>query len=343
MSGLRDFAEWTWYAEGTGAALTREMLRPASWLFSRAVATRNARFDRAPRHDAPLPALSIGNLTVGGTGKTPVSSWFAARLHARGAHPALILRGYGDDEWRVHELLTPSIPVRVAPDRLQAMHEARAAGADCVVLDDAFQHRRAPRVSDVVLISADRWTGREAVLPAGPFRESMHGLMRATAAIITVKAASADRVQLVERRIREVAPGLHPAIVRLVPEALHTLPGTDGPTVQSLEQLAGARVMALSAIADPEAFARQLRGCGAHLVHEMRFPDHHRFSPADLSRVSDVLHGVDLVVCTLKDAVKLAPIWPREATRLWYVSQTLVVDRGAEILEQECDRVLAAR
>lgn len=343
MSGLRDVTEWTWYAEGHGAAVARGVLQPASWLFSHAVAARNSRFDRARSADAPLPALSIGNLTVGGTGKTPVSSWFAARLQERGAHPTLILRGYGDDEWRVHELLTPSIPVRIAPDRLQAMHDARAAGADCVVLDDAFQHRRAPRVSDVVLISADRWTGREDLLPAGPFRESLEGLTRATAAIITVKAAPSERVELVERRIRDVAPVLKPAVVRIVPNALHALPGTDGQAVESLDALVGARVMALSAIADPEAFARQLRGCGAQLVHELRFPDHHRFSAADLSRVSAVLHGVDLVVCTLKDAVKLAPLWPREATRLWYVSQTLVVDRGAEILERECDRVLAAR
>jgi len=199
----------------------------------------------------------------------------------------------------------------------------------------------------VVLVSADRWNGRDALLPAGPFREPFASLARATAVIVTVKAAEEARVEAVCRRIGGVATragAAHtPVVVRLVPDALHDARAAAGTAPRPLAALAGARVVALSAIADPAAFAQQLRACGAQVVHEQRFPDHHAFSAADVTRVSRVLHGADLVVCTLKDAVKLTALWPREATPLWYVSQTVVVDRGAEVLERECDRVLAAR
>lgn len=353
MSRARDIATWGWYDDGAAAGALRALLRPASAAFGAVVRQRNRRYDAdtsaAPR--GVLPALSVGNLTVGGTGKTPVSSWFAAALRRRGASPSLVLRGYGDDEWRVHQLLTPDVPVHVSPDRVAAMREARAGGSDCAVLDDAFQHRRAPRVSDVVLVSADRWNGRTDLLPAGPFREPMGSLRRATAAVVTVKAASPAAVERVCVAIAAAAPQLPVCVVRLVPDGLHEvavapLRGAVEPaTAQAhqLDALVGRRVAALSAIADPEAFARQLGDHGANLVHHLRFPDHHHFTEADVKGVFKVLHGADLVVCTLKDAVKLAPLWPRAATPLWYVSQTVVVDRGAEVLERECDRVLAAR
>lgn len=342
MSVVRGFAEWTWHGEGPVAAVTRGLLQPASWLFGAGVHWRNARFDRHPGV-APVPALSVGNLTVGGTGKTPVSSWFAEQLRARGARPLLVLRGYGDDEWRVHALLAPEVPVRISADRLAALQGARDAGHDCVVLDDAFQHRRAPRVSDVVLVSADRWSRRELLLPAGPYREPFSALSRATAVIITVKAASPAQVEAAVARVGRAAPHLTPAVVRLVPDALHQVVPESAPVSMALTALAGRRVVALSAIADPGAFVQQLRTAGAEVVLDRRFPDHHAFSPADVSRVSSVLHGAELVVCTLKDAVKLAGCWPRATAPLWYVSQTVVVDRGAEVLERECDRVLAAR
>ncbi|MBY0488973.1 MAG: tetraacyldisaccharide 4'-kinase [Gemmatimonadaceae bacterium] len=347
MTALRRFAEWTWYDEQVASAVVRAALTPPAWLFGRIVQARNERFDGQAAVAAPIPAVSVGNLTVGGTGKTPISSWFAARLRARGANPTLVLRGYGDDEWRVHELLTPDVPVRVSPDRLAALQAARSAGHDCAVLDDAFQHRRAPRVADVVLVSADRWNGRVDLLPAGPYREPFRNLSRATAVIVTVKAADAARVEAVCARISGIPTrdgGTHtPAVVRLMPDALHDARAAAGAAPRPLSTLAGTRVVALSAIADPAAFAQQLRDCGAQVVHDLRFPDHHGFSATDVTGVSRVLHGADLVVCTLKDAVKLAALWPREATPLWYVSQTVVVDRGAEVLERECDRVLAAR
>ena len=172
-----------------GARAVRSALLPASWVFGAIVARRNARFDAATLRRAALPSLSVGNLTVGGTGKTPVAAWCVEQLRARGARPAIVMRGVGDDEWRVHGLLNPGTPVIVSADRSDGVFTARARGADCVVLDDAFQHRQAARVADVVLVSADGFSGRAHLLPAGLYREPLTALRRAQAVLVTDKAA----------------------------------------------------------------------------------------------------------------------------------------------------------
>jgi tetraacyldisaccharide 4'-kinase len=346
MSGgrLRALADWAWYGSGAGAAGLRQALTPLSGVFGAVVARRNARYDAAGVRGAlpavALPALSVGNLTVGGTGKTPVASWFAARLQARGATPALLLRGYGDDEWRVHGLLTPEVPVILNPDRVAGLSEARARGADCAVLDDAFQHRRARRVSDVVLVSADRFETAVRLLPAGPYREPLASLARATAVVVTVKAASEAQIDRTVSAVRAAASAVPLAVVRLVPDAIRSLAGD---AEAAATWLAGRTVTLVTAIADPASFAAQVAAGGARVSIHHRFPDHHAFTPRDVQALREAGEATGGVLCTLKDAVKLGPLWPRVGPPLWYVSQTLVVDRGAEVLEQECDRVLAAR
>ncbi|AMW04889.1 tetraacyldisaccharide 4'-kinase [Gemmatimonas phototrophica] len=352
---LRAFAEWVWYSGRAGASAVRTVLSPGEWVFTRIVNARNRAFDAESVGGrgilSSLPVLSVGNLTVGGTGKTPVSSWFAARLRARGAHPALILRGYGDDEWRVHQLLVPGLPVLANRDRLQAIRHARHDGADCAVLDDAFQHRRVDRVSDVVLVSADRFTPDVRLLPCGPYREGLDALRRATCVVITAKAATEAQVRRTEEAVARAAPDVPLAVVRLVPDRIRVAPQSNpvhGVTENAgwgepLVWLRDQRVLLASAIADADAFERQVVASGVPVVRHIRFPDHYAFTPHDVAQMVEAAQGGDGVLCTLKDAVKLGPLWPRAAAPLWYLSQTLVVDRGAEVLERECDRVLAAR
>jgi len=332
----------------------RTALTPLSWLFGSIVARRNAGFDRRARSGLlavpALPALSVGNLTVGGTGKTPVASWFVSRLRAGGASPALVLRGYGDDEWRVHGLLTPGVPVVVAPERSVGLVTARSKHCDCAVLDDAFQHRQVARAQDVVLVSADAWQEPVRLLPSGPYREPLESLNRATVAVITVKAASADTVQAVRAAIRRAAPSVPIAELRLAPGGLRlaaTLGGSAHSVPRGLQHdmawLGGREVLLVSAIADPVAFRRQMEAAGAVVRHHAVYPDHHDFVAGDVSDIVARAGPSVAVVCTLKDAVKLVPLWPRAGAALWYVSQTVVVERGAEILEQVVARVLAAR
>lgn len=353
LSGGRAFVSYVWSADAVGARLVRTAVTPFSWLFGAIVARRNARYDARVRDSAvpaaALPALSVGNLTVGGTGKTPVASWFVSRLKAAGAAPALVLRGYGDDEWRVHGLLTPGVPVVVAPERAIGLVTARSKQCDCAVLDDAFQHRQVSRVVDVVLVSADAWREPIRLLPSGPFREPLESLTRASVAVITVKAAPAERVQAAREAIRAAAPGVPIAQVRLAPGSIRLAatiaggPGVPRGLQHDLTWLRGRKLLLVSAIADPDAFRRQMEAAGAVVVHHAVYPDHHDFGAGDLADIVARADPSVEVLCTLKDAVKLVPLWPRAGAALWYVSQTVVVEQGAEILDQAIARVLAAR
>ncbi len=362
--------EWMWASPALGARVLREALRPLEMLFASVVARRNAAFETAQSSATPLTrtlaALSVGNVTVGGTGKTPIAAWCVQQLKARGARPAIVLRGYGDDEWRVHALINPGTSVVVTPDRTAGLLTARVQGADCAVLDDAFQHRQVLRAADVVLVSADAWRDDVRLLPSGPFREPLSSLQRADVVVITVKAASPALVAAAVRAVTNAAPRVPIAIVRLQPDMLRlavTIPTGDGArristasTLPAVHEhllahratwLGGRTIIVATAIGDPDAFVAQLRALGANVVQLMRFPDHHAFTAADATRIAAVTRDVggDVVgvVCTLKDAVKLAPLWPREAPPLWYVSQTVVVERGAEALDRAFARVLAAR
>ena len=223
------------------------------------------------------------------------------------------------------------------------------------MLDDAFQHRRVTRAADIVLISADSWRDDVHLLPAGPFREPLESIRRAHVAVITVKAASRESIAALSSALASVAPDVPVAVVRLEPGTLRlavTLPsdgdanrGTRVPSslTHPPRWLRGRRVCVASAIGNPAAFEQQLVALGATIHARKRYPDHHAFSARDAMVIAAMAHGSDGVICTLKDAVKLASLWPREAPPLWYVSQTVVVERGAEALDRAFARVLAAR
>ncbi len=293
-----------------------------------------------PTRATRLPAIGVGNLSVGGTGKTPIAAWIAGELRARGGRPAVVLRGYGDDEPLVHATLNPAIPVVISPDRVAAIAEARVGGADVVVLDDAFQHRRAARWADIVLVSADSWARGRRLRPAGPFREPLRALRRAAFVLVTRKAATLAEAERVVANLARDAPGTTIGVVALEPRDLREAQGTE---TRSLDLLKGARVHAIAAIADPRAFVAQLRQTGAADVTASTFPDHHAFAAEEGIRLALESRNAEIVVCTLKDAVKLAPHWPREAPRLWYVSQRVSVEREGGALSALLDGVLAAR
>jgi tetraacyldisaccharide 4'-kinase len=252
----------------------------------------------------------------------------------------VILRGYGDDEPLVHRALNPDVPVIIGADRVAAVEQAAAAGATVAVLDDAFQHRRVQRLADIVLISADRWTGDVRLLPAGPWREPLESVRRATLVVVTRKAASDLRVGEVHEQLARIAPAIPRVSVRLAPGDLVRADGS-GESL-SVDVLTGTRVRAILSIADPQAFVLQMQAQGA-TVDARIFPDHHSFTLAEIERATAGLTPNDLVICTLKDAVKLRPLWPRLAPPLWYVSQQVMVERGVGGLERVLDDVVRVR
>ncbi|HVZ76722.1 MAG TPA: tetraacyldisaccharide 4'-kinase [Gemmatimonadaceae bacterium] len=328
-----------WAGDAGWPRIARAALTPLSAAYRLVVGTRNALYDAGalPTHPLAVPAISIGNVSVGGTGKTPVAAWVAAELQRRGAHPAIVLRGYGDDEPLVHRQLAPGVPVVVDADRVRGAQEAARVGADVVVLDDAFQHRRATRSADLVLVAAEQPIRGARVLPAGPLREPGRALRRASAVIVTRKSALPQAAEAV---LDELVgwTGLPGAVVALVPDALVSAPGGES---RPLDTLRGRPVLVVTGIGAPGAFVAQLEAYGAQVTLHA-YPDHHAFSDADLHRAARAVPAGGLAVCTLKDMVKIGARWPG-AGPLWYVSQRVVVERGADVLARILDRVTAER
>lgn len=332
--------ERIWWGDQVADQLARMALAPFGAAYGAVMAGRNALYDvEALRSVEPaIPAISVGNLTVGGTGKTPIASWLASELAARGARPAIVLRGYGGDEPLVHETLHPGMTVVADSDRVTAIASAAARGADIAVLDDAFQHRRVRRVADIVLVSADRWTRHRWLLPAGPWREGLRGLRRATFALVVRKAASRGDGERVMHAVSSAAPDVPRASMLL---AMQDARRVDGQAITTVRELvAGRPVVAISAIGDPRSFDRQLEALGAR-VEARHFPDHHRFTRDDVAGLAALI-GERIAVCTLKDAVKLGSMWP-PAPVLWYVTQSVIVESGGDAISSALETALRAR
>jgi len=338
----RGLVDRVWYGDDTVASISRAILTPAERVFRGVVGARDILYDAGwlPTHDTPIPALSVGNLTVGGSGKTPVAAWIARGLLSRGLKPAMVLRGYGADEPLVHRQLNPEVPVVTNADRVAAVAEASRQGADVFLLDDAFQHRRVRRIADLVLVSADQWTPEVHLLPAGPWREPLKAIRRATLVVVTRKAVDEKVVEAVHQRLSQTAPLIPRVSVRFDLGDLTDV--RDHGTTEPISSLAGTTVRAVLSIANPGAFIRQLEQIGAR-VRPAIYPDHHNFSEAEVAKIVSERDGIDRFVCTLKDAVKLGPHWPRLGPSLWYVSQHVMVERGVGGIERLLDDVARAR
>ena len=337
---LRTWVPRWWAGEGgvVGSVLDAALL-PAEAVFRGVAAARNAAYDaavfRAER--AAVPVVSVGNLAVGGAGKTPVAAWTAARLRAMGRRPAVALRGYGGDEVLVHRELNPEVPVFAAARRVEAARAAVAGGCDVVVLDDGFQHRALARDLDVVLIAVEGWVSRPRVLPRGPWREGPGALARAGAVVLTRKSAPRERAEAVAREVEAWAEhkplvACHLAPGRLVP--LH------GGAALDPGELDSESVVAVAALADPAPFIDHLHGWGAR-VEAALFADHHAFT-ADEAKALAARAAGRAVVMTRKDAVKLRALLPA-STRAYLLEQTVRFDWGEEALDAALLRALETK
>lgn len=323
-------AAW-WRGEAGHASIGLDLLlAPAEAAFRTAVTARGIGYERGllSVERVGVPVISVGNVTVGGTGKTPVASWLAGRLREMGRAPAIVLRGYGADEIAVHRELNPGIAVHHGVDRRAVAREAEREGADCVVLDDGFQHRRIHRDLDIVVVSAEQWSDRRRMLPRGPWREPIHAIRRADHIIVTRKIASREAADEIVNELRRIAPDVGTGIAHLAPMGLTGLkePGTPA---RPLHDLAGRHVVAVTTLADPEPFLEQLRSVGAD-VESIEFGDHHEFSETEIGRIAERFSAHAGVV-TRKEAVKLRTRLP-EGVTAFVVEQGVVFESGLEEL-----------
>jgi tetraacyldisaccharide-1-P 4'-kinase len=207
-AALHDAARRLWAGEmGVRGSALGAALAPAAAAYRLGVAARNRAYDAGllPAWHAGIPVVSVGNIAVGGTGKTPFAHWLAVQLRARGRTPAILHGGYAADEPALHRRWAADIAVVVGRDRVHGAQQARAGGADVLVLDDGFQHRRLHRDLDIVLVAAERWQGASArLLPRGPWREPVTALRRATLVVVTRKTATEQAAQQVAADVAAV-------------------------------------------------------------------------------------------------------------------------------------------
>lgn len=297
---------------GLRARLLRGALRVAEVPYTLAVRWRNWRYDtgRAEIARAEVPVVSVGNLTLGGTGKTPMVEWIARWLRQREWRVAIISRGYGATDGRNDEALEleqrlPDVPHLQNPDRVAAVRVAvEELESQILLLDDGFQHRRLARDLDVVLLDAAEPFGYGHVFPRGMLREPRGRLRQAHVVVLSrADMVSADeRAHLCAAVARE-APGVPWVEVCHAPRCLLAASGEES----SLEGLRGARVAAFCGIGNPAGFRHTLERCGAEVVAFREFPDHHAFDRADVASLAAWVDasGASMAVATHKDMVKL--------------------------------------
>lgn len=321
--------------------MVRGLLRLATPFYGAAVQWRNSVFDRGwyRVHRAGVPVVSVGNLTTGGTGKTPLVAWLVQRLEQLGASPAILSRGYravdahANDEKLVLDRLCPGVPHIQNPDRVAGAATALADGVcNLLVLDDGFQHRRLHRDLDLVLIDALNPWGYGQLLPRGLLREPISSLRRAGVVVIT-RADQADAAAL--QAIRDVITRHTPAPIAeaaFVPTRLVNAAGDTAP----LSLLHQKRIGACCGIGNPQAFLRTLTALGAppEIQNFRTYPDHHHYSACDQADLGDWsrLQGLELLVVTQKDLVKL-PVTHLGRVPLWAVEIGAEFRSGGDAVE----------
>ncbi len=352
----RQMRETVWARRGLGGWAAWLALQPASGLFATGVALRNLgyRIGLLRVHRAGIAVVSVGNLSVGGTGKTPITLWLAQQLTAGGARVAILLRGY---RGRVRQVTVvskgagPEVDVGTAGDeavmlaksfpgvvltarrRAEGVAAAERLGCTVVVLDDGFQHRALARDFDLVLLN-----GRPgALLPAGPMRERLTALKRADAVALVDKTEEGTPPPAATTTARVRKP------VFSIRFAAKALVESDAGRWRELPigLLSGRRVAIVAGIAEPGPFYAAVRQWEAQIDEIFEYPDHHRYTQADWQRLSRDTRDVELIVTTEKDLVKLES-FPFAKGKLVALRIAPEIDNGDVLVRMVMERAARA-
>ncbi len=317
---------------GALPAILRFVFEIASWVYALIVNVRNLLFDLGVRkvHKLPVPVISVGNITTGGTGKTPTVIMLIRELQRLGKNPAVLTRGYASprladgtlgkaDEVLVIEHECPGVPVVVNPDRVAGGRTAiDKYHADVLVLDDGFQHRRLHRDLNILLCDATEPLGIPGLLPRGTWREPPHNMNRANMIMLT-------RCEQVAPELADLAAGLLTQWVtpRAIFQQRTTVSGLHDARGDAVPLVAGGRkVFGFAGIGNPNGFLHTLRSLGMQVSAALWLDDHHHYRlPRDLlplTRAAATRHP-DALVTTLKDWVKVRNLPLPPAPPVWHV------------------------
>ncbi len=328
-------------------------LIPLASLYGLAMKSRASLYARGllTQHTLPCRVISIGNLTVGGTGKTPVVIALASALRDRGRRVGVVSRGYkrsgaeaimevsdgrsvlgnpgetGDEPLLIAQRC-PGVPVVVGADRPSVgRHLIGRYRIDTLIMDDGFQHMALRRETNILVLDAGAPFGNGYLLPRGRLREPLSAMARATAVLVT-RASQDGRLDAIKDAVRAVAPAVPIWATDFAPSAVVQVGGSSSVEPSALK---GERVIAMSGIGNPGSFRTLLEGVGATVVEHCVFPDHHAYSREDVQKVRKAAEraGAARIVTTEKDAVKLAQFEEAKGA-IWAVRIDLTWLEGQE-------------
>ena len=338
---------------GIIAAIVKSTLSAFTLPYLAVLNTRNTLYKKGIVRSSRLPVkvISIGNITTGGTGKTPLVEFSVKYIIESGRKVAVLSRGYGGDNSSQEgdgmvndECLTlienlQDIPVLAGRDRVKSGEKAiNDFGVDCVVLDDGFQHLRLKRDLDVVVIDALNPFGGENLIPRGSLREPLQNLERADLFIIShCDQGNEQTIRSIYKKLDQINHSA--SVCESIHRPVHFDTIADG-SILELEWLKGKRVYALSAIGNPESFSNTLKGLGADLIKHRVFQDHHVYTEEEIEDVISAaqLLGADAIVVTQKDIVKIRKMNIKNANIL-SLRIEIEITRGVDLYKAAIDRV----
>ncbi|MNK26212.1 Tetraacyldisaccharide 4'-kinase [compost metagenome] len=312
------------------------LLRPLSLIYSQVVEMKNSLYDKGviAAYKAPVPVVSIGNLTVGGTGKTPITDYLLKNLVKDGKRVAVVSRSYradvgapslvevelpnaaryyGDEPVLLAQH-NPDVDIYVGPSKWQTAAYAASEGSfDVMIVDDGFQHRKLHRDFNIVILDATEKLENYEVVPEGRGRESWASLQRADVIVISkTNLASEEELKLLEQRLPEGKDVLYFGY------QIKEIRDSRTEVQLKREQLQGKTLFLVSAIARPDVFEKMMREMAGISKSSLHFRDHHQYTDQDVKKILTAFKesGADFLVTTAKDAVKLRPLMPKEET-LW--------------------------
>lgn len=304
----------------------------------------------------PVPVISVGNITVGGTGKTPIVEYIARYLRRKGKRVAILSRGYAatikqehgsfikhvcNDEYLLFQENIPDIPNLLDKDRVKSGFEAISHfQAEYLLLDDGFQHLRLARNLDIVTIDALNPFGYEHIVPRGMLREPLESLKRADMIMLThADQCNQDKIAATINRLREIAGQI--PIVETVHKPI-CLESSKSNETMDITWLQGKKVFAFCAIGNPVSFRKSIESLGGELLGFRVFPDHHVYTPSELKTLNAEAQRVrpDAIIITQKDKVKMKNDHVFFNFSLWTLKMEICIVKGYEIFENKINAIL---